>query len=159
MCSDKPRPAKRRKTTDEDDFIAPSDADSEPDIMELQSQAGSHSTKSISRRVREIFLNGYVLISSQSSVMDEDDEEIIEQSKPKARGNAKVFCSTLYCRLSSHMFTACQATYAPRNSYGLLNGYWAPHCCRATRPNKEGREEGCGTTLLILAGYQRREHR
>lgn len=51
MILDKHRPAKRRKTTEEDDFIAPSDEDSEPDIMDLQSEASSRSTKSISRRV------------------------------------------------------------------------------------------------------------
>jgi len=55
MLLDKPRPAKRRKTIEDDDFIAPSDEDSEPDIMELQSEASSHSTKSISRRVRGAF--------------------------------------------------------------------------------------------------------
>jgi len=91
--------------------------------------------------------------------LDDDDDDIIEQSKPKGRGNAKVFYPIFYYRLESHTFTASQATYALRNSAGLFfNGYRAPHCCRATRPNKEGRKEGCGTTIFILAGYQRREY-
>lgn len=54
-----------------------------------------------------------MLISRQSSVIDEDDEEIIEQSKPKDRVNAKVCHLILYDGLSFHTFAACETTYAP----------------------------------------------